>query len=66
MAKSIIASKKPKGRPVTGVGIPVQVRFHPDNLEGVDDWRKQQADLPGRAEAIRRLVEMALKAKPGK
>jgi len=26
----------------------------------VDDWRRQQPDLPSRAEAIRRLVEQAL------
>jgi hypothetical protein len=24
----------------------------------VDDWRRQQTDLPSRAEAIRRLVEL--------
>ncbi|MBP1297418.1 hypothetical protein ACVL91_009818 [Bradyrhizobium elkanii] len=28
-----------------------------------DDWRRKQADLPGRPEAIRRLVEIGLKAK---
>lgn len=29
-------------------------------LKRVDDWRRKQADLPSRAEAIRRLVEAAL------
>jgi hypothetical protein len=29
----------------------------------IDDWRRRQADLPARSEAIRRLVEMGLKAK---
>lgn len=29
-------------------------------LKLVDDWRRQQHDLPSRAEAIRRLVERAL------
>jgi hypothetical protein len=29
----------------------------------VDDWRRHQEDLPGRPEAIRRLVEMGLKVK---
>jgi hypothetical protein len=29
----------------------------------LDDWRRQQADLPGRPEAIRRLVELGLKVK---
>jgi hypothetical protein len=29
----------------------------------VDLWRRKQPDLPGRPEAIRRLVELGLKAK---
>lgn len=29
----------------------------------LDDWRRKQDDLPGRPEAIRRLVELGLKAK---
>jgi hypothetical protein len=29
----------------------------------LDDWRHKQDDLPGRPEAIRRLVELGLKAK---
>jgi hypothetical protein len=32
-------------------------------LRMVDDWRRQQSDLPSRAEAIRRLVELATKIK---
>jgi hypothetical protein len=30
-------------------------------LETIDDWRRKQQDLPGRPEAIRRLVELGLK-----
>ena len=30
-------------------------------LKRLDDWRRKQADIPSRAEAIRRLVEAALK-----
>jgi hypothetical protein len=35
-------------------------------LRLVDDWRRFQVDLPSRAEAIRRLVELgtAVKKKP--
>ena len=33
-------------------------------LLAVDDWRRRQPDIPSRAEAIRRLVEQALAAKP--
>jgi hypothetical protein len=29
-------------------------------LDAVDEWRRGQPDLPGRAEAVRRLVEQAL------
>jgi len=32
-------------------------------LRMVDDWRRTQVDLPSRAEAIRRLVELATKIK---
>jgi hypothetical protein len=32
-------------------------------LKKVDDWRRHQPDLPNISEAIRRLVEMALKTK---
>jgi hypothetical protein len=34
-----------------------------DALQTIDDWRRKQDDLPGRPEAIRRLVELGLKAK---
>jgi hypothetical protein len=32
-------------------------------LRMVDDWRRGQVDLPSRAEAIRRMVELAAKMK---
>ena len=32
-------------------------------LHRVDDWRRKQPDLPSRAEAIRRLVELGLRVK---
>ncbi len=34
-----------------------------ETLQTIDDWRRKQDDLPGRPEAIRRLVELGLKAK---
>ena len=37
-----------------------QMRASEAWLKKIDDWRRQQPDLPGRAEAIRRLVEQAL------
>lgn len=29
----------------------------------IDDWRRRQPDVPNRSEAIRRLVEIGLRAK---
>lgn len=39
------------------------VRVHDTGLEAIDSWRRKQTDLPSRPEAIRRLVELGLKAK---
>jgi hypothetical protein len=44
----------------------VGVRVQPDIAKLIDDWRRQQDDLPSRPEAIRRLVELGLKAKASK
>jgi hypothetical protein len=54
--------KVKKGRPPIE-SEPVTVRMTVDALRVLDDWRRKQEDLPGRPEAIRRLVEMALKTK---
>lgn len=45
------------------ISTPVMVRLSPDQIKSLDDWRRKQEDLPGRPEAIRRLVEIGLKAK---
>jgi len=37
------------------------MRVSEEFLRTVDDWRRRQKDLPSRAEAIRRLVELATK-----
>src|SRR5262249_13955657 len=42
---------------------PFQMRVSEQFLRTVDDWRRYQTDLPSRAEAIRRLVELATKIK---
>ena len=39
----------------------VHLRLPADQLAGVDDWAEGQDDKPGRPEAIRRLVAIALK-----
>ena len=49
-----------RGRPANRVqDRPFQMRVSEKFLKIVDDWRRAQLDLPSRAEAIRRLVELA-------
>ena len=67
MAKSITvnANKTKRGRPVTtGTGTIVGVRMLDSPLAAVDAWiaKQNEPDL-SRPEAIRRLVELGLKAK---
>jgi hypothetical protein len=54
--------KSKRGRPPVESEA-VTVRITVDALQVIDDWRRKQDDLPGRPEAIRRLVETGLKAK---
>jgi hypothetical protein len=54
--------KSKRGRPPVDSEA-VTVRIAVDALQILDDWRRKQDDLPGRPEAIRRLVEIGLKAK---
>lgn len=54
--------KKKIGRPRTGIGTLIGLRWHEPALEAIDEWRRQRPDLPSRAAAIRRLVELGLKA----
>jgi hypothetical protein len=57
---SIVNVKKSKmGRPPSDTE-PVTVRVERVTLKALDDWRRQQADLPTRPEAIRRLIELGL------
>ena len=67
MTKPIRYSTKSKpkmGRPkTTGPGEPQVVRMHDQQLEAIDDWIEAQGEKISRPEAIRRLVEIGLKAK---
>jgi hypothetical protein len=72
MDKSTItgSSKKKRGRPVLyegskGKGAPqIGLRLPPSELASVDAWIKEQPKpKPSRPVAIRRLVELGLKAK---
>ncbi len=61
--RAISDSKKPRGRPKTGIGPAIGLRLYPDLEAKLNAWIKRQADEPSRPEAIRRLVELALAAK---
>lgn len=55
---------RPRGRPSKRTqDRPFQMRVSEAFLRTVDDWRRGQVDVPSRAEAIRRIVELAAKTK---
>jgi hypothetical protein len=59
-----VGGKRPgAGRPATGKDPVRTMRLSDDFITKVDGWAFQQDDSPGRSEAIRRLVEIGLKAK---
>jgi hypothetical protein len=41
----------------------VAVKFEPDALTAIDSWAQENGPISGRAEAVRRLVEMGLTRK---
>jgi hypothetical protein len=46
--------KNPEQKPRSpAIGTPVLVRLQPDQIKMIDAWRREQDDLPSRAEAIR-------------
>jgi hypothetical protein len=62
---TVYSVKKPtKGRPSVDSEA-VNVRIERPQLVNLDDWRREQPDLPTRPEAIRRLIEIGLKAAKG-
>jgi hypothetical protein len=63
MGKSTHVNTKAPRKRAAVTGELVGVRVQPGMAKQLDDWRRQQDDLPGRPEAIRRLVELGLKAK---
>ena len=41
----------------------IPVMMSSEEVAAIDEWRRKNPDLPSRSEAIRRLVELGLKAK---
>jgi hypothetical protein len=62
-ASNKVILKKKAGRPATGNDPVRAIRLSDEFLAKVDAWAASQDDEPGRSEAIRRLVELGLKAK---
>ena len=64
MKKAISVNKKSRGRPKKKGGVhPVTaLRLSPEVGTAVDHWAARQDDKPSRSEAIRRLVEIGLRA----
>jgi len=58
----VAAPKKQRGRPATGRDPVTAIRLSVDLRGRVDAWAAVQQGAPGRSEAIRRLVEIALAA----
>jgi hypothetical protein len=58
-AKKNVVRKRP-GRPATGQDPVTAIRVSGQLRQAVDKWAENQADQPGRSEAIRRLVEIGL------
>lgn len=61
--KSIGGKRPGAGRPATGTDPARTIRLSDAFIALVDAWAAAQDDKPGRSEAIRRLVELGLKAK---
>jgi hypothetical protein len=59
-----IGGKRPgAGRPATGSDPSRTFRLSDEFMATLDAWAARQHDAPTRSEAIRRLVELGLKAK---
>jgi hypothetical protein len=62
MKKAIIAKQK-RGRPATGITPMIGFRADPELRKAIEQWAKSQPDKPRLSDAVRRLVELGLKAK---
>jgi hypothetical protein len=63
MAKTTVVTKKKRGPPATGKGLQIGERWHPPEIAAIDKWIASHGEEMTRGQAIRRLVELGLKAK---
>ena len=64
MKKAISVMQKRIGRPPTGRTPTIALRASDELRASVERWAAKQKDTPTLSEAIRRLVEIGLKAAP--
>jgi hypothetical protein len=62
MAKTTVVTKKRRGPAPTGKGVQIGERWHPPELAAIDKWIEKHGKM-SRGQAVRRLVEIGLKAK---
>jgi hypothetical protein len=62
-SRAVLPKPNKGGRPATGRDPVRTMRLSDEFIAKVDAWAAKQEDEPGRSEAIRRLVEIALKVK---
>jgi hypothetical protein len=63
MGRQSVISRKKRGPPPTGKGVPILVRIQPLLLRTLDEWIGNQEVSITRPQAIRRLMEIALTAR---
>ena len=63
MPRQSVISRKKRGLPPTGKGVPILVRIQPPLLGTLDEWIGNQEVSLTRPQAIRHLIEIALAAK---
>jgi len=61
MSRKNVAQKK-RGRPATGHDPHISLRLPEEMIAAADAWAAQQPDKPSRSEALRRLIDIGMKA----
>lgn len=60
-SKKVIPKKKP-GRPATGKDPMMAFRLSKKKVAEIEAWAARQPDKPSRSEALRRLIDLGMKA----
>jgi hypothetical protein len=61
MAKSTDDNTTTRRKRPAQTGLLVGTRLQPELLSKLDEWRRRQPDIPARPEAIRRMIEQAVR-----